>query len=61
MRLKRLHPGSVVKEASSVVLVPAPMTARVARAAGARSWRCSTWCRELLQTVVGDLTLSAAG
>jgi transcription-repair coupling factor (superfamily II helicase) len=60
LRLKRLFPGSVVKDASSVVLVPVPMTARV----GGRPVRdvdLLTWCRELLQSVVGDLTVSAAG
>ncbi|HEX3908696.1 MAG TPA: transcription-repair coupling factor [Mycobacteriales bacterium] len=60
LRLKRLYPGSVVKDASSVVLVPAPMTARVA-GQPVRDMALLAWCQELLQTVVGDLTLSAAG
>jgi transcription-repair coupling factor (superfamily II helicase) len=60
LRLKRLYPGSVVKEASGVVLVPVPMTARVG-GMPVRDIDLLTWCRELLQSVVGDLTISAAG
>jgi transcription-repair coupling factor (superfamily II helicase) len=60
LRLKRLYPGSVVKDASGVVLVPAPMTARVG-GSPVRDVDLLTWCRDLLQSVVGDLTVSAAG
>jgi transcription-repair coupling factor (superfamily II helicase) len=59
MRLQRLHPGSVVKPATSTVLVAAPMTARVA-GRPLRDGPLLTWCHEVLQTVVGDLTLGPA-
>jgi transcription-repair coupling factor (superfamily II helicase) len=60
LRLKRLYPGSVVKEVSEIVLVPAPVTARVG-GSPVRDAALLSWCRELLQTVVGDLAISAAG
>jgi len=56
MRLQRLHPGSVVKAASSIALVAAPMTARIG-GQPLRDQALLDWCRELLQTVVGDLTI----
>ena len=36
LRLQRLYPGSIVKPTLGTVLVPKPMTARVARAPAAR-------------------------
>ena len=56
MRLKRLHPGSVVKPASSIVLVTAPSTARIG-GQPLRDQALLDWCRELLETVVSDLTV----
>jgi transcription-repair coupling factor (superfamily II helicase) len=56
LRLKRLHPGSVVKPASSIVLVTAPMTARVG-GQPLRDQALLDWCREVLQVVIGDLTV----
>jgi transcription-repair coupling factor (superfamily II helicase) len=56
MRLQRLHPGSVVKPASSIVLATAPVTARIG-GQPLRDQALLDWCRELLQTVVGELQL----
>ncbi|HTR71119.1 MAG TPA: transcription-repair coupling factor [Mycobacteriales bacterium] len=58
LRLQRLYPGSVVKPASSIVLVPAPTTARVGGVA-VRDRALLGWCRELLQVVVGDLQVGS--
>ncbi len=52
LRLQRLHPGSVVKSATSIVLVPAPMTARVG-GQPIRDRALLDWCRELLTAVIG--------
>ncbi|HEU5033307.1 MAG TPA: transcription-repair coupling factor [Mycobacteriales bacterium] len=60
LRLQRLHPGSVVKNATHVVLVPAPVTQRVGGVA-VRDRALLDWARELLDTVVGDLAAVAAG
>jgi transcription-repair coupling factor (superfamily II helicase) len=54
LRLKRLYPGSVVKAPSSIVLVPAPATARIG-GQPLRDQPLLNWCREVLQTVVADL------
>jgi transcription-repair coupling factor (superfamily II helicase) len=51
LRLQRLYPGSVVKSATKIVLVPAPQL---------RDRALLDWARELLDTVVGELTLSGA-
>ena len=59
VRLQRLYQGSLVKAASSTVLVPAPMTARVG-GQPVRDRALLTWCRELLDTVVADLAAVAA-
>jgi transcription-repair coupling factor (superfamily II helicase) len=56
MRLQRLNPGSLVKSATSIALVTAPVTARIG-GQPLRDQALLTWCRELLQTVVGDLTI----
>jgi transcription-repair coupling factor (superfamily II helicase) len=56
MRLQRLHPGSVVKPASSIVLATAPTTARIG-GQPLRDQALLSWCRELLQTVVDELTV----
>jgi len=49
-----------VKAASRTVLVPAPTTARVG-GQPVRDRPLLDWCRELLDTVVGDLAAVAAG
>jgi transcription-repair coupling factor (superfamily II helicase) len=59
VRLQRLYPGSVVKTATHVVLVPAPTTARVG-GQPLRNRALLDWCRELLGTVVADLAAVAA-
>ena len=56
MRLKRLHPGSVVKPASSIALVTAPSTARIG-GQPLRDQELLDWCRAVLQDVVADLAL----
>jgi transcription-repair coupling factor (superfamily II helicase) len=60
LRLQRLHPGSVVKQATRTVLVPKPMTARVG-GQQVRDRELLDWCRELLDTVVGSLAATPAG
>jgi transcription-repair coupling factor (superfamily II helicase) len=55
LRLMRLHPGSVVKDASSIVLVTAPVTARVG-GQPLRDQALLDWCREVLQSIVKDLS-----
>jgi transcription-repair coupling factor (superfamily II helicase) len=59
VRLQRLHPGSVVKGPSRTVLVPAPVTARVA-GQPLRDRPLLDWARQLLDTVITDLTALAA-
>jgi transcription-repair coupling factor (superfamily II helicase) len=59
MRVKRLHPGSIVKPATSIALVTAPVTARIG-GAPLRDQALLAWCREVLQTVVGDLAIAAS-
>ncbi|NJQ16063.1 transcription-repair coupling factor [Streptomyces bohaiensis] len=51
MRLKRLYPGAVIKEASSQVLVPRPMTARVG-GKPVTGRELLAWTGEFLTTVV---------
>jgi transcription-repair coupling factor (superfamily II helicase) len=58
MRLKRLHPGSIVKEASGIALVTAPVTQRIG-GQPLRDQALLDWCTELLQTVVGDLAIGS--
>ncbi len=59
LRLNRLHPGSVVKEALGTVLVPAPRTARV----GGRPLRDRAildWAADVIRSVVMDNVGEAA-
>jgi transcription-repair coupling factor (superfamily II helicase) len=56
LRLQRLHPGSVVKAATGVVLVTAPSTARIG-GQPLRDQALLDWCGELLETVVRDLNV----
>jgi transcription-repair coupling factor (superfamily II helicase) len=53
LRLQRLYPRSVVKPATRTVLVPRPNTARVG-GSGLRDTAMLDWCRELLDTVLGE-------
>ncbi|HEX3823803.1 MAG TPA: transcription-repair coupling factor [Mycobacteriales bacterium] len=59
MRVKRLHPGSIVKPATSIALVTAPVTARIG-GQPLRDQPLLDWCREVLQSVVGDLSVAAS-
>src|SRR3954469_18343915 len=52
MRLQRPYPGSVVKSATRIVLVPAPAL---------RDGALLDWARDLLDTVIGELTPAVAG
>jgi transcription-repair coupling factor (superfamily II helicase) len=52
LRLQRLYPGSIVKAATNIVLVPAPTE---------RDQALLDWARGLLDTVVGELTPAVAG
>jgi transcription-repair coupling factor (superfamily II helicase) len=52
LRLQRLYPGSVVKSATHIVLVPAPAL---------RDRALLDWARDLLDTVVAELTPAVAG
>jgi transcription-repair coupling factor (superfamily II helicase) len=58
MRLQRLHPGSVVKQATGTVLVTAPVAQRFG-GQPLRDQALLDWGRELLQTVVGDLAIGS--
>ncbi|MDQ1704576.1 MAG: hypothetical protein QOF18_942, partial [Frankiaceae bacterium] len=60
LRLQRLYPGSVVKPASRLVLVPAPTTARIG-GQPLRDRPLLDWCRQLLDTVIGEPAAAAAG
>jgi transcription-repair coupling factor (superfamily II helicase) len=68
LRLQRLHPGSIVKAATGIVLVPAPKAAPQGGAARGqqgggqpvRDRALLDWCRRLLDTVIGELTAVAA-
>jgi len=53
LRLSRLYPRSVVKPAVRTVLVPKPTTA-AAGGSPLRDTELLGWCRELLQSVLGD-------
>jgi transcription-repair coupling factor (superfamily II helicase) len=51
LRLTRLYPGAVVKQATHTILVPRPATARVG-GEPVRDDALLTWCRELIEAVV---------
>jgi transcription-repair coupling factor (superfamily II helicase) len=59
LRLMRLYPGTIVKEALGTILVPAPMTARVG-GKPLRDVEVLTWARELISAVLLDDIASAA-
>ncbi|HVW80767.1 MAG TPA: transcription-repair coupling factor [Mycobacteriales bacterium] len=59
LRLTRLYPGSVVKQATRTVLVTAPTTARIG-GQPLRDVALLDWCRQVLQVVVADLQPAAA-
>ena len=51
MRMKRLHPGTVLKPATRQVLVPRPMTSRLG-GTELRDHELLEWAREILRTLV---------
>jgi transcription-repair coupling factor (superfamily II helicase) len=53
LRLMRLYPGTIVKEALGTILVPAPMTARVG-GKPLRDVEVLTWARQLVTAVLLD-------
>jgi transcription-repair coupling factor (superfamily II helicase) len=59
LRLQRIYPGSVVKEALKTVLVPAPRTARVG-GTPLRDVAVLEWAAALLRAVVLDSVAAAA-
>jgi transcription-repair coupling factor (superfamily II helicase) len=63
LRLQRLYPGSIVKEAVGTILVPKPMTARVA-GQPLRDEAVLRWATDLVRAVlldgVGDAARVAA-
>jgi transcription-repair coupling factor (superfamily II helicase) len=59
LRLMRLYPGTIVKEALGTILVPAPMTARVG-GKPLRDVEVLTWARQLISAVLLDDIASAA-
>ncbi|MFN8076765.1 MAG: transcription-repair coupling factor [Kineosporiaceae bacterium] len=60
LRLQRLYPGATIKESTRSVLVPRPMTARVA-GQPLRDRAVLDWARQLIESVVLDSVAAAAG
>ena len=59
LRLKRLYPGTLLKPALDVALVPAPMTARVG-GKPLRDAEVLAWATEFVRAVLLDQTASVA-
>ncbi len=59
LRLARLYPGSIVKDQSSTILVPAPRTARVG-GQPLRDTAVLRWASELVTAVMGENVADAA-
>lgn len=60
LRLKRLYPGTLLKPAVRTILVPAPMTARVA-GKPLRDIELLTWAGELIDAVIsGNVAVAAS-
>ena len=59
LRLQRLYPGTLVKEAVRTILVPRPMTARVA-GQPLRDTAVLRWATDLIQAVLLDRVADAA-
>jgi transcription-repair coupling factor (superfamily II helicase) len=60
LRLMRLYPGTLVKDALGTILVPAPMTARVG-GKPLRDVEVLTWARQLITAVLLDDIAAASG
>jgi transcription-repair coupling factor (superfamily II helicase) len=59
LRLQRLYPGSLVKDAVRTILVPRPMTARVA-GQPMRDMAVLRWASDLIEVVLLDNVAGAA-
>ena len=59
LRLKRLYPGTLLKPALDVALVPAPMTARVG-GKPLRDAEVLAWATEFVRAVLLDQTAAVA-
>ncbi|MBL8929998.1 MAG: transcription-repair coupling factor [Kineosporiaceae bacterium] len=59
LRLKRLYPGTLIKPATSTILVPRPMTARVG-GQGLRDVPLLDWASDLIRAVLLDSVSAAA-
>jgi len=59
LRLQRLYPGTLVKEAVRTILVPSPMTARVA-GQPLRDTAVLRWASDLIEAVLLDSVAEAA-
>jgi transcription-repair coupling factor (superfamily II helicase) len=59
LRLRRLYPGTLVKDAVHTILVPRPMTARVA-GQPLRDTAVLRWAIDLIQAVLLDSVADAA-
>jgi transcription-repair coupling factor (superfamily II helicase) len=62
LRLQRLYPGTLVKDAVRTILVPSPMTAMTARVAGQplRDTAVLRWAGDLIHAVLLDSVADAA-
>ncbi len=60
LRLTRLYPGTVVKPATRTILVPRPTTARVG-GQPLRDRELLGWARELVEAVLPEQAVAAAG
>lgn len=60
LRLMRLYPGTIIKDALGTILVPAPMTARVG-GKPLRDVEVLSWARQLITAVLLDDIAAAAG
>jgi transcription-repair coupling factor (superfamily II helicase) len=59
LRLQRLYPGSIIKHTLNTILVPKPMTARVA-GRPLRDREVLTWAGDVIRSVVMDNVGQAA-
>jgi transcription-repair coupling factor (superfamily II helicase) len=59
LRLQRLYPGTLVKDAVRTILVPRPMTARVA-GQPLRDTAVLRWASDLIEVVLLDSVADAA-
>jgi transcription-repair coupling factor (superfamily II helicase) len=60
LRLQRLYPGTLVKQAVRTILVPKPMTARVG-GQPLRDVELLDWCRDFVEAVLVPTPVAAEG